>query len=176
MSALWPAVADLEPNAAIHSEPSAPDMTSRLGIGGCTAMSGPYAVHLDRTTSRTAVIVVSMTSTVRSTAPVGARKSTTPSRRRGRSPLAALRRSQLRPVEGDSLLERGRRHGVGLVVDDDQAVVVAVDEVDEAFEHALADDGADVGLSPVRPGGGALDRTRVEGVAGQRGDDVGVLG
>src|SRR5207253_1725032 len=70
----------------------------------------------------------------------------------------------------------GRRDGVGLVVDDDEAVVVAVEQVDEAFEDTVADQGADIGLPPVRPLRGSADGVGVEGGAGELGDDVGVLG
>ena len=66
----------------------------------------------------------------------------------------------LRAVEGHPVVEGCGGHGVGLVVDDDQAVVVAVEQVDKAFENPVADDGADVGLPPVRAVRGAPDDFR----------------
>src|SRR5206468_3085397 len=63
----------------------------------------------------------------------------------------------LRPVVVDSRSEGVDGYGVGLVVDNDQAVVVTVEQVDDAFEDPVADRGADVGFAPMWPGGGALD-------------------
>ena len=48
------------------------------------------------------------------------------------------------PVERDSLVQRGGGHGVGLVVDDHESIVL-VEQVDESFKHAVTDRGADVG-------------------------------
>src|SRR5581483_7299667 len=67
-------------------------------------------------------------------------------------------------------------HGVGLVIDDDEAVRGFNEELDVALDHPVADGGAHVYL-PVADGlHRQLDRLRGQGGAGHGGDEVGVLG
>ena len=82
----------------------------------------------------------------------------------------------LRAIEVDPSRDRGCRDHVSLVVDDDERpVVLSVDQVDKALQHgAVGLNGADIGLTPMRPHYSPLYEIRVQCRLDERGHHIGV--